>query len=64
VTQFDVAAALRRHLPIPQTRDRRYKTKLTHYRGMRTPDGLIGERAMMWPIRVRSVVEFDRETKR
>ena len=29
--QFDVEAALRRHLAIPQTRDRRYDTKLIHY---------------------------------
>jgi YihY family inner membrane protein len=31
VSQFGVAAALRRHLAIPQTRDRRYDTKLSHY---------------------------------
>jgi len=30
--QFDVAAALGRHLAIPQTRDRRYNTKLAHDR--------------------------------
>jgi len=29
--QFDVEAALRRHLAIPQTRDRRYSIKLTQY---------------------------------
>ena len=29
--EFDVEAALRRHSAIPQTRDRRYNTKLTHY---------------------------------
>jgi hypothetical protein len=29
--QFDVEAALRRHLAIPQTRDRRYNIKLYHY---------------------------------
>jgi hypothetical protein len=32
VGQFDVEAALRRHLAIPQTRDRRYRIKMTHYR--------------------------------
>jgi hypothetical protein len=32
VGQYDVEAALRRHLAIPQTRDRRYYSiKLTHY---------------------------------
>ena len=31
MSQFDVEAALRRHLAIPQTRDRRYRIKLTHY---------------------------------
>jgi hypothetical protein len=31
VAQFDVEAALRRHVAIPQTRDRRYNPKLTHY---------------------------------
>ena len=31
VGQFEVAAALRRHLAIPPTRDRRYDTGLTHY---------------------------------
>jgi hypothetical protein len=31
VGQFDVEAALRRHVAIPQTRDRRYSIKLTHY---------------------------------
>jgi hypothetical protein len=30
--QFDVEADLRRHLAIPQTRDRRYNIKLHHYR--------------------------------
>jgi hypothetical protein len=33
VVQFDVEAALRRHLAIPQTRDRRYNIKLCQYRG-------------------------------
>jgi hypothetical protein len=31
VGQFDVEAALRRHLVIPQTWDRRYSIKSTHY---------------------------------
>ncbi len=31
VDQFDVEAALRRHLAIPQTRGRRYSISLTHY---------------------------------
>jgi hypothetical protein len=31
VGQFDVEAALRRYLAIPQTRDRRYNTKLTRH---------------------------------
>jgi len=30
--QFDVAAALRRHLATPQARGRRHETILTHYR--------------------------------
>jgi hypothetical protein len=29
VRQFDVEAALRRHVAVPQTRDRRYNSKLT-----------------------------------
>jgi hypothetical protein len=33
VGKFDVEAALRRHLAKPQTRDRRYHTKLTYCRG-------------------------------
>jgi hypothetical protein len=32
VVQFDVKAALRRHLAIPQTRDRRHNIKLHRYR--------------------------------
>jgi hypothetical protein len=30
--QLDLEAAWRRHVAIPQARDRRYNTKLTHYR--------------------------------
>jgi hypothetical protein len=41
VGQFDVEAALRRHLAIPQTRDRRYSIKLTHHQPRCLLDGLL-----------------------
>jgi hypothetical protein len=43
VGQFDVVAALRRHLAIPQTRDRRDGIKLTHYPGRRLIDDPSGK---------------------
>jgi len=43
VGQFDVEAALRRHLAMPQTRDRRYGIKLTHYPGHRLIDDPSGK---------------------